>query len=193
MSQHHRDHEDVLRRALHSAVDSMEVSGDGLERIQARLTTPRPAPLAWVMAAPSAVARRALIGLSAVWAWLQPLVAWMVAERAKVARRARTGLSAASALLALVMASLRTGWRRLVPGPPGRTSESGGAARPGAPSGRARLVAAVAAVTFVLALSVSALTPFGRQLVKHFRAMEKKAQKAAASHLEILQSACAKP
>ena len=52
MSQHHRDHEDVLRRALHSAVDSMEVSGDGLERIQARLTTPRPAPLAWVMAAP---------------------------------------------------------------------------------------------------------------------------------------------
>jgi hypothetical protein len=53
MSQHHRDHEDVLRRALHSAVDSMEVSGDGLERIQARLTTPRPAPLAWVMAAPS--------------------------------------------------------------------------------------------------------------------------------------------
>src|SRR5205814_6780337 len=119
---------------------------------------------AWVMAAPSAVARRVLIGLSAVWAWLQPLVAWMVAERAKVARRARTGLSAASALLALVMASLRTGWRRLVPGPPGRTSESGGAARPGAPSGRARLVAAVAAVTFVLALSVSALTPFGRQM-----------------------------
>jgi hypothetical protein len=80
MSQHHRDHEDVLRRALHSAVDSMEVSGDGLERIQARLTTPRPAPLAWVMAAPSEVARRALIGLSAVWAWLQPLAAWMVAR-----------------------------------------------------------------------------------------------------------------
>jgi len=39
----------------------------------------------------------------------------------------------------------------------------------------------------------ASLTPFGRQLVKHFRAMEKKAQKAAASHLEILQSACAKP
>ena len=39
----------------------------------------------------------------------------------------------------------------------------------------------------------ASLTPFGRQLVKHFRAMEKKAQKAAASHLEMLQSACAKP
>src|ERR1700704_519922 len=31
------------------------------------------------------------------------------------------------------------------------------------------------------------LTPFGRQLVKHFRAMEKKAQRAAAAHLEVLQ------
>jgi len=39
----------------------------------------------------------------------------------------------------------------------------------------------------------ASLTPFGRQLVKHFRAMEKKAQRVAASHLEVLQSACAKP
>ena len=39
----------------------------------------------------------------------------------------------------------------------------------------------------------ASLTPFGHQLVKHFRAMEKKAQRAAASHLEVLQSACAKP
>jgi len=37
------------------------------------------------------------------------------------------------------------------------------------------------------------MTPFGRQLVKHYRTMEKKAHRAAATHLEILQSACAKP
>ena len=36
------------------------------------------------------------------------------------------------------------------------------------------------------------LTPFGRQLVKHYRAIEKKAHRAAATHLEILQAACAK-
>jgi len=39
----------------------------------------------------------------------------------------------------------------------------------------------------------ASLTPFGRQLVKHYRAMEKKAARAAAAHLAVLQSACAKP
>jgi len=35
----------------------------------------------------------------------------------------------------------------------------------------------------------ASLTPFGRELVKHYRAIEKKAERAAASHLKVLQSA----
>lgn len=36
------------------------------------------------------------------------------------------------------------------------------------------------------------LTPFGRELVKHYRAIERKAERAAATHLGALQSARAK-
>jgi cell division septation protein DedD len=44
-----REHEELLRRALRVAADSVEPAGDGLERIRARLTTPRPAVAAWMM------------------------------------------------------------------------------------------------------------------------------------------------
>jgi len=43
------DHDELLSRALHEAVDWLEPSEGGLERIRARLTRPRSAPLAWVM------------------------------------------------------------------------------------------------------------------------------------------------
>src|SRR2546429_493290 len=59
MSQHYGDYEDLLRGALHAAVDSAEPADDGLERIRARLTTPHPLPLAWLMAVCSWVASRA--------------------------------------------------------------------------------------------------------------------------------------
>ncbi len=42
------DNEAVLRRILHAAAEQIEPSADGLERIQARLTNPRPVPLAWI-------------------------------------------------------------------------------------------------------------------------------------------------
>jgi hypothetical protein len=45
------DPEDILRQALRTAADSVEPSGDGLAQIRARLTTPRPLVITWVMAA----------------------------------------------------------------------------------------------------------------------------------------------
>src|SRR5215470_3456583 len=71
MSQHHDDFENFLRGALHTAVDPVEPADDGLERIRARLTPPRPLPVAWLMAACSWVARRAWGSLESVSAWLR--------------------------------------------------------------------------------------------------------------------------
>src|SRR2546429_8455606 len=70
MTQHGDDFEDLLRRALHGAAEAAEPSGDGLERIRARLRTPYPVLAAWVMAACSGLSRWALGGLEAVWCWL---------------------------------------------------------------------------------------------------------------------------
>ena len=50
MTQHRDDFEDFVRRALHAAAEAAEPSGDGLERIRARLRTPYPVLVAWVMA-----------------------------------------------------------------------------------------------------------------------------------------------
>src|SRR5690348_12442763 len=70
MTQHRDDFEDVLRRALHTAADPAEPSGDGLQRIRARLRTPYPLLVAWLMAACSGMSRRALGGLDSLWSWL---------------------------------------------------------------------------------------------------------------------------
>ena len=115
MSQHYGDYEDLLRGALHAAVDSAEPAGDGLERIRARLTTPHPLPVAWLMAVCSWVARRARGSLDSVSAWLRTV--------------------------------------------PGDVHRRGGAAE-GRYTERLRLVATVAAVTALLAISVSALLRF---------------------------------
>lgn len=45
----HRE-EEALRRALHAAADSLEPSADGLKRIRARLSPPRPLSVAWLIA-----------------------------------------------------------------------------------------------------------------------------------------------
>src|ERR1700745_3015368 len=77
MTQHPDDFEDVVRRALHGAADAAEPSDDGLERIRARLRTPYPVLVVWVMAgccggrsACSGVSRRAPGGLDFLWSWL---------------------------------------------------------------------------------------------------------------------------
>src|SRR5262249_50054942 len=120
MSQHSGDYEDFLRGALHAAVDSAQPAGDGLERIRARLTTPHPLPVAWLMAVCSWVARRARGSLDSVSAWLQTV--------------------------------------------PGEVHRRNGAAE-GRYIERLRLVTTVAAVTVLLAISVSTLTPFGRHVI----------------------------
>src|SRR5215831_12674176 len=120
MSQHSGDYEDFLRGALHAAVDSAQPAGDGLERIRARLTTPHPLPVAWLMAVCSWVARRARGSLDSVSAWLQTV--------------------------------------------PGEVHRRDGAAE-GRYIERLRLVTTVAAVTVLLAVSVSALTPLGRHVI----------------------------
>src|SRR6266568_557621 len=85
MHQREHDHEEILRRALRSAADLVEPSADGLERIRARLSPPRPAFLAWVMVG-YAEAVKPLLG------YLDPLVEWLraalgpIIERFKPAR-----------------------------------------------------------------------------------------------------------
>jgi len=71
MTQRDRDLDEILRRALHAAAGSVQPADDGLDRIQARLTTPRPLLVAWVMAAWAAVARRTAGALSSVSTWRQ--------------------------------------------------------------------------------------------------------------------------
>jgi len=58
------DHEERLRHALRAAADSVEPAADGLERIRARLTRPRPAVVAWMVA-----------GAEPVVLWLRPVLA----------------------------------------------------------------------------------------------------------------------
>src|SRR6185312_6802686 len=161
MSQHSGDYEDFLRGALHAAVDSVEPAGDGLERIRARLTTPRPLPVAWLMAACSWVATYARGSLDSVSAWLQtvprPLpVAWLMAVRARLARYARVSLDSVSAWLQTVPRALAR---------PGGAGERSQATERQRQLDRLRLIFTVAAVTILMAVSVSALTPFGRHVL----------------------------
>ena len=71
MSLHDRDYDELVRRALQVAADSVEPAADGLERIRARLTRPYPVLVAWLMAGYSEAARRTRGGLQCVSAWLR--------------------------------------------------------------------------------------------------------------------------
>src|SRR5262245_45000441 len=87
----------------------------------------------------------------------QPLlVAWLAAACSWVARRARGSLDSVSAWLETVQRALGR------PGGAGERDRGTGHQRQLA---GLRLVAAVAAVTVLMALSVSALTPFGRHML----------------------------
>lgn len=73
MRQREFDYDEILRRALRTAADGIEPSGDGLERIRARLTTPRPLAAAWLMAGYTDLA---LPALTRLWSTLGNLRGW---------------------------------------------------------------------------------------------------------------------
>lgn len=59
------DHEERLRRALRAAADSVEPAADGLGRIRARLTPPRPMIAAWMVSGTEPAALR--LRLAVTW------------------------------------------------------------------------------------------------------------------------------
>ena len=144
MSQHRGDHEDLLRRALHAAADSVEPSDDGLERIRARLRAPYPRPVAWMMAAYSEMPRRALGALRSGWVWLRTVLG-TADERWRArpgtlhpqARLAPAGLATAmitAALLVAMTASALTLRQTFVhAGVPIRAAEGSGPSGAGGP------------------------------------------------------------
>lgn len=74
MMQLEHEYDDVLRRVLHAAADLVEPSADGLERIRARLTTPQPAVIAWLLAGYSDLIRPALNWMQPALNWLRPVL-----------------------------------------------------------------------------------------------------------------------
>jgi hypothetical protein len=72
MMQQEYDFDDVLRRALRRTADSIEPAGDGLERIRARLTRPRPLPAAWLLAGYAEAVMWLRSALDGMLAWFQP-------------------------------------------------------------------------------------------------------------------------
>ena len=144
MSQHQGDHEDLLRRALHAAADSVEPSDDGLERIRARLRAPHPRPVAWMMAAYSEMPRRALGALDSGWVWLHTVLGtaherWRARPGAphRQARLASASLATAvitAALLVAMSASALTLRQTFVhAGVPIRSAEGSGSVGTGGP------------------------------------------------------------
>ena len=66
----HVEPEDILRRALHAAAESVEPAAEGLTQIRARLSAPRPLALAWLIAAWETVSQFVMLWLEAVLDWL---------------------------------------------------------------------------------------------------------------------------
>jgi hypothetical protein len=93
MSRHQRTYDETLSRALHAAADQIEPSGDGLERIRARLGPPMPAPAAWLHTSYQRVAGQLLGQLTSLGAWLESL-AGQIADRYRPGARDDSGGSA---------------------------------------------------------------------------------------------------
>jgi hypothetical protein len=87
MSQHDGDYDEMVGRILHAAADLADPADDGLDRIRARLETPYPRPVAWLLTASAEVAGRALSGLLSASARLQAVLA-------AASERLRAGLGA---------------------------------------------------------------------------------------------------
>jgi hypothetical protein len=74
----HFSPEDILRRELHAAAESFEPTADGLAQIRARLTAPRPLPIAWLMVSWTTVIRPGLLRFDEAFVtlgeWLGPVL-----------------------------------------------------------------------------------------------------------------------
>src|SRR5580698_9049212 len=123
----HLEPEDILRQALHAAAESVEPAADGLARIRARLSTPHPLAVAWLVTGWASLMIRSEPLLTSLAEWLAPArdaaARWLgpVAERAQplvawagsAARRAAPAFArvrpAAERLARMVKPSSRTG------------------------------------------------------------------------------------
>jgi hypothetical protein len=76
-----------LRTALHAAVDHLDPAPDGLQRISARLTRPHPLPVAWAVAAWTALSLRAPDGVQSALVALESAVS-RATERFAASERA---------------------------------------------------------------------------------------------------------
>jgi hypothetical protein len=89
----HLEPEDILRRALREVAGSVEPAPDGLSRIQARLSPPRPLFAAWLVAAWETVSQFVLLRLEFAMPRLEPmwaaLVNWLDRALPVVDRRVR--------------------------------------------------------------------------------------------------------
>ena len=66
----HLEPEDILRRALHAVAESVEPATEGLTQIRARLSTPRPLAVAWLLAAWETASQFVMLRLEATLDWL---------------------------------------------------------------------------------------------------------------------------
>jgi hypothetical protein len=60
------DLDEILRRELHTAAESIEPAADGLNRIRERMSAPRPLPVAWLMVRWTSVGQPALLRIDEV-------------------------------------------------------------------------------------------------------------------------------
>jgi hypothetical protein len=124
MSQDDHDFDEFLRRLLREEVDAVQPAGDGLERIRARLTRPRPLPVAWVMAVSSGAWHRVLAGAESAAAWAAALPG---AARVRLPRGGRLrGWRSPAVLAACAAVAVAAGVLALTPLP--RQAMSGTAA-----------------------------------------------------------------
>ncbi|HEY2508595.1 MAG TPA: hypothetical protein VGI58_18905, partial [Streptosporangiaceae bacterium] len=90
MSRHQRTYDEALSRALHAAADQIEPSGDGLERIRARLGPPMPAPAAWMSTSYQRALGQLLGRATSLGAWLEAIVG-QIADRYRPGARDADG------------------------------------------------------------------------------------------------------
>ena len=67
----HVEPEDILRRALHVAAESVEPATEGLTQIRARLSAPRPLAIAWLTAVWETVSQFVMLRTEAALDWLR--------------------------------------------------------------------------------------------------------------------------